>query len=126
MNGHIYFEIHAEDPMRAANFYKGVFGWKIEKAEEATPVPYWRIQTGGTAGGLLKRPASTPPLGCGTNAYVCSVEVEDFEATARIISELGGNVAMPKFAVPGVCWQGYFIDTEGNTFGIFQVDEDSK
>jgi uncharacterized protein len=29
---------------------------------------------------------------------------------------------LPKFAVPGVCWQGYFIDTEGNTFGIFQPD----
>jgi uncharacterized protein len=28
--------------------------------------------------------------------------------------------------VPGTCWQGYFIDTEGNTFGIFQVDEEAK
>jgi predicted enzyme related to lactoylglutathione lyase len=25
--------------------------------------------------------------------------------------------------VPGVCWQGYFLDTEGNTFGIFQPDQ---
>jgi len=24
--------------------------------------------------------------------------------------------------VPGVCWQGYFLDTEGNTFGVFQPD----
>ena len=23
----------------------------------------------------------------------------------------------------GKCWQGYFIGTEGNTFGIFEVDE---
>jgi uncharacterized protein len=22
----------------------------------------------------------------------------------------------------GVCWQGYFLDTERNTFGIFQPD----
>jgi hypothetical protein len=27
--------------------------------------------------------------------------------------------------VPGKCWQGYFIDTEGNTFGIFEVDEEA-
>jgi hypothetical protein len=27
--------------------------------------------------------------------------------------------------VPGKCWQGYFIDTEDNTFGIFEVDEEA-
>jgi len=37
------------------------------------------------------------------------------------ILSLGGKTALPKFAVPGVCWQGYFIDTEGNTFGLFQL-----
>lgn len=31
-------------------------------------------------------------------------------------------VALPKFAVPKTCWQGYFVDPEGNTFGIFEVD----
>ncbi len=44
----------------------------------------------------------------------------------RKILSLGGKIALPKFAVPGVCWQGYFIDTEGNTFGLFQVDEKAK
>lgn len=33
---------------------------------------------------------------------------------------------MPKFAIPEVCWQGYFLDTEGNTFGLFEVDENAK
>jgi predicted enzyme related to lactoylglutathione lyase len=33
---------------------------------------------------------------------------------------------MPKFAVPGVCWQAYFIDTEGNTFGIFEPDSNAR
>jgi uncharacterized protein len=46
------------------------------------------------------------------------MEVEDFDVVAQIL-DLGGKVALPKFAVPGVCWQGYFIDTEGNTFGLF-------
>jgi uncharacterized protein len=51
--------------------------------------------------------------------------VEDFDDTAQTITSLGGKVALPKFAVPGLCWQGYFVDTEGNTFGIFQVDEEA-
>jgi predicted enzyme related to lactoylglutathione lyase len=54
------------------------------------------------------------------------VEVANFDAAAHKILNVGGRTAMPKFAVPGVCWQGYFIDTEGNTFGIFQPDPAAK
>jgi len=89
-------------------------------------VEYWRIDADGQRGGLLPRPAKTPPMGFGTNAFVCSMEVKNFDETAGKIQSLGGLVALPKFAVPGVCWQGYFLDTEGNTFGLFQVDSQAK
>jgi len=120
LNGPVYFEIQADNPNRAAWFYGEVFGWKFEKA--AGLVEYWRIETAGIQGGLLKRPAQVPPPLSGTNAFVCSVEVESFDKASEKILSLGGQVALPKFAVPGRCWQGYFIDTDGNTFGIFQVD----
>jgi predicted enzyme related to lactoylglutathione lyase len=58
--------------------------------------------------------------------FVVSIEVENFDETAQKIVSLGGKIALPKFAVPGTCWQGYFIDTEGNTFGLFQVDATAK
>jgi predicted enzyme related to lactoylglutathione lyase len=54
------------------------------------------------------------------------VQVDDYDATAEKILKHGGIEALPKFAVPGRCWQGYFLDPEGNTFGIFQVDEHAK
>jgi uncharacterized protein len=121
--GMIYFEIQAEQAARAARFYTDVFGWKFTKAD-GTPVEYWRIDTGdGGRGGLLKRPAAPPPPYSGTNAYVCSFEVANCDLTAEAILKRGGTIALPKFAVPGVCWQGYFLDTEGNTFGIFQPDQ---
>lgn len=123
MSGQIYFEIQADDLERAADFYSKVFGWEFTPAAEDLPIEYWRIQTGGTAGGMLERPADPPPPETGTNAFVCSFEVDDFDKTAKVIAESGGQVALPKLAVPGVCWQGYFIDTEGNTFGLFQPDE---
>ena len=122
--GHIYFEIQADDPKRAIDFYSQSFGWKFSQVE-GLPIPYWRIETGGSRGGLLKRPAKAPPAQSGTNAFVCSLEVEDFDATAKAILKLGGIVALPKFAVAGTCWQGYFVDTEGNMFGIFEVDENA-
>jgi uncharacterized protein len=122
MNNVAYFEIQTDDPERASAFYAAVFGWKFTKAE-GMPIDYWRIETDGITGGLLKRPAPAPTQPSGTNAFTCSMEVEDFDATAQLILKQGGQVALPKFAVPGTCWQGYFIDTEGNTFGLFQVDE---
>lgn len=121
MNAPSYFEIQADDLNRASRFYGDLFGWTFTKAE-GLPVEYWRIETDGVRGGLLKRPAKTPPSGHGTNAFVCSMEVKDFDKIAQNIAALGGTVALAKFAVPGVCWQGYFHDTEGNVFGIFQAD----
>ncbi|PYX50396.1 MAG: lactoylglutathione lyase [Acidobacteria bacterium] len=122
--GHIYFEIQADDTQRAINFYSQVFTWKFYEVK-GLPISYWSIETGGSRGGLLKRPAQMPPPQSGTNAFVCSLEVDNFDATSKVILQLGGLVALPKFPVPGKCWQGYFVDTEGNTFGIFEVDENA-
>jgi len=124
-SGHIYFEIQADDPKRALDFYSRIFAWKFSEVK-GLPVAYWTIETGGARGGLLQRSAKTPPPQCGTNAFVCSLEVENFDATAKMIQQLGGIVAFPKFAVPDTCWQGYFVDPEGNTFGIFEVDPKAK
>ncbi len=122
MNNVAYFEIQADDPEKALKFYSEIFGWKFTK-QEGLPIDYWQVATDGSNGGLLKRPAKRPDPQQGTNAFVCSVQVEDFDETAKKILQHGGIVALPKFAVPGKCWQGYFLDTEGNTFGLFQVDE---
>lgn len=122
--GPSYFEIQADDPGRAVEFYKKLFGWQFERAP-GMPIEYWRINARGARGGLLKRPASPPPEASGTNAFVCSILVENFDKTAARISALGGRVALPKFAVPGTCWQGYFIDPEGNTFGVYEIDTDA-
>jgi predicted enzyme related to lactoylglutathione lyase len=124
MNNVMYFEIQADDPPGALAFYKDLFGWEFTK-QEGLPIEYYAIKTEGINGGLLKRPAPVPGEQSGTNAFVCSMEVESFDATAEKILSMGGKVAMPKFAVPGKCWQGYFLDTQGNTFGLFQVDENA-
>ena len=131
MNRVVHFEIQAEKLERAAKFYRKVFGWKIEKWDG--PMEYWFVMTAekdskepGINGGLLLRPTKTPPHECGTNAFVCTVQVEDFDEMAKKIIAAGGIFAMPKFAIPNMAWQGYFIDTEGNTFGLHQEDKNAK
>jgi predicted enzyme related to lactoylglutathione lyase len=124
MNTIAYFEIQSSDPIRDKQFYETVFGWKFIK-EEFVPLEYYRIETEGMYGGLLKRPAQIPPSECGTNAFTCSIQVASFDETEAMILKNGGKVALPKFAVPGRCWQGYFLDLDNNTFGIFEVDGDA-
>ena len=40
----IHFEIPAENPERAMEFYSSIFGWKFSKW--AGPMDYWVISTG--------------------------------------------------------------------------------
>jgi hypothetical protein len=126
MNTISYFEIQSENPAEAIAFYQEVFGWKFER-EPLVPIEYYRMtDTTGIFGAILKRPAKTPPLECGTNAFTCSIEVANFDLTAATILKQGGQVALPKFAIPGRCWQGYFLDHDHNVFGIFEVDAEAK
>jgi len=131
MNRVVHFEIQADDPNRAIAFYTKVFGWNFLKWESDL-MEYWMIMTAekeskepGINGGLLPRPVKLS-AGCGTNAYVCTMQVADFDKTAKKILGAGGKVALPKFALPGMAWQGYFLDSEGNTFGLHQADQHAK
>jgi uncharacterized protein len=122
----VYFEIQVDDINRAEKFYKEVFEWNFKKIP-GLPIDYYHIDTtDGTMGGMLHRPMPKPADGQGTNAFVCSFQVANFDASQKKILDNGGRVALPKFAVPKTCWQGYFIDPEGNTFGLFEVDENAQ
>src|SRR5579859_7822248 len=99
MNNIYYFEIQATEPARALKFYTTVFGWDF------TPIPgmsvqYWSLSGAGIPGGLLKRSAEPAPVGAGTNAFTCSVQVADFDTTTKTILAHGGKIALAKFAVP--------------------------
>ncbi|MGN8245134.1 VOC family protein [Cellulomonas soli] len=127
----VHFEIQADDVERARAFYTAVFGWTFEDYGPMAGSEYWGITTGGDDepginGGLLGRPAAAPGAGYGTNAWVGTVQVEDFDATAAAIERAGGVVALPKTALTGLAWQGYFLDTEGNTFGVHQPDPEAR
>lgn len=129
----VHFEIQAVNTERAKKFYGDVFGWEFQDWPMPGGEAYIGVMTApkdskeaGINGGLLKRPANLPPQGCGTNAFVCTVQVDNFDETAKKILLAGGIVAMPKFAIAGMAWQGYFLDTEGNTFGLHQADANAK
>jgi predicted enzyme related to lactoylglutathione lyase len=122
MNNLAYFEIQASQPEKLVEFYTAVFDWEFERDIDA-PILYYRTKNlTNPIGAILERPTLTPPNEYGTNAFTCSMQVFSFTETEKRITEHGGRVAMPKFAIPGKCWQGYFVDTDNNVFGIFEVD----
>ena len=54
------------------------------------------------------------------------MEVADYDDTERKILAAGGEVAVPRMALPGMAWQGYYLDPEGNTFGLHQPDAEAR
>lgn len=115
----VHFEIPVDDPKRAAAFYKNVFDWEIEKWDG--PMEYWLASTGnpkspGIDGGFLLRKSGNPMV-------VNTMDVEDLDAVIAKIETHGGEITVPKMAVPGVGWMAYFKDPEGNVHGLMQADD---
>lgn len=131
MSRPIHFEIHAEDPQRAREFYAAVFGWTFEDWSEYAGVTYLGATTGaegepGINGAIMPRPVPGGGPGAPVNGAVLTMGSDDFDATHERIMAAGGQVALPKHALPGMAWQGYFLDTEGNVFGVHQPDPDAR
>lgn len=123
----VHFEIHAQEPTRALAFYGGVFGWT---AQQWGANPYWLLSSGqdgpGIDGAMILRRGPPPVDGAPVNAFVCSVDVPDCDATVAKVLAHGGVVAVPKMALPGVGWVAYVKDTEGNLLGVYQYDTTAR
>ncbi len=112
----VHFEIPADDLDRAREFYTNLFGWKIESF---SGMDYMMIDTFGPGGGMMTRVHPGQQI----TDYFGVPSVDEY---AVKVEELGGKVLMPKTAVPGM---GYFVicqDTEGNVFGIWEMDMGAK
>ena len=113
-----HFEIPAENPERAMQFYSSVLGWKFNKWPG--PVDYWLISTGdpgepGIDGGLMQRRDPNQPC-------VNTVRVTNVDESLAAVAQAGGVCVVPKMAIPGVGWLAYCKDTEGHIFGIMHMD----
>ena len=121
----VHFEIHADDPDRAARFYSALLGWRFDKWEGSAE--YWLVTTGpdaerGINGGMIRRRGPRPTDGQPVNAYVCTVEVPDLDARLEKAAVSGAELALPKMPIPGVGWLAYVKDPEGNILGLMQPD----
>lgn len=132
MSRPIHFEIHADDVPRAVKFYTEVFGWSFEDWSDYAGGAYFGATTGpedqpGINGAIMARQGGEPvALGAPVTGAVLTMGSGDYDADHELIIAAGGSVALPKAALPGMAWQGYYRDTEGNIFGLHQPDPEAK
>ena len=115
MNRVVHFEITAEDPKRACEFYDQVFGWKTQTWDG--PQGYWLLTTGpksepGIDGGVMGKHFPQPVIN--------TVQVESLEATLEKVRAAGGKLAHGPNEIPGVGRHAYCSDPEGTLFGIME------
>lgn len=113
-----HFEITADDPERAAAFYRKAFGWEFN--DWGGPFKYLLATTGakdeiGIDGAIMPRHHTN-------QAVINTISVDTWEAGAQAVKDAGGTVLSEKDAVPGQGYFAYCRDTEGNVFGIFEAN----
>ncbi|MDF1497532.1 MAG: VOC family protein [Patescibacteria group bacterium] len=137
MNRIIHFEIHASDPIKIADFYASVFGWKIEewipegveKMEDENR--YWMITTGGEKepginGGLMFRRGEKPKEKQAVNSYVCTIDVKSLDDMVTKVQDAGGALDVPRMPIKGMGWLAYCKDPDGNIFGMMENDKNAE
>ena len=122
MNRFVHFELATDDLERTAQFYREVFGWQIQKWDG--PVEYWTVMTGdestpGINGGLMQTNGEF-------RGTINTIGVEDIDAAIAAVQTHGGEIVLPKDAIPGVGYQAYFKDTNGTIVGLHQGDPNAS
>ncbi|MGZ7067988.1 MAG: VOC family protein, partial [Methanobacterium sp.] len=93
----VHFEIPADDPERAIEFYKNVFGWKIDKWEG--PFDYWLVTTGEEEEPGINGAIMSKEMG---DMIRNTIGVENFNEYAEKIKNAGGKMLTDKQTIPGI------------------------
>ena len=120
----IHFEMPYSDASRMARFYESVFGWNTQQfgeemghyvlAETTETVEGRATTPGAINGGFFRLDPDAP------QHPSVVVAVEDIDASAKAVTEAGGEVLGEPMTIPGVGRYVSFIDTEGNRTGMLQ------
>lgn len=110
----VHFEIHASDPQRAGQFYKDTFWWDISKWDEGE---YWMVKTWDDKDMWINGWLEKWPI---WGWFTCVIWVDSVDNFLKKIVENWGSVTKPKAEVWKMWFVAYALDSEGNTFWIFE------
>lgn len=117
-----HFAIHIDDIQRAKKFYDGVFDWGFNSygQDDFLQIKAEKSENGEVIGAMQSRKYS--PVTEKVIGLECTIGVENIEAIIEKVKSNGGQILMPKTAIPHVGWIAKFMDTEGNLICGMQYD----
>lgn len=121
-----HFAIHIDDMDRAKKFYEGVFEWGFNSygQNDFLQIKADKSGDGELIGALQSRKYS--PIPDKVIGLECTIGVENIDETIEKIKSNGGQVLMPKTAIPYVGYIAKFLDTEGNLICGMQYDNSAR
>ncbi len=107
-----FFELGVKDPAAAREFYGELFGWKMTLGPSGEAQGF-RIETPNIAGGLHGGDEGGGPY--------LFFKVDDIQAAAQRVRELGGEAEFNEHSGPGPSGTFAFCrDNQGSSFGLHQ------
>jgi hypothetical protein len=119
-------ELSTTDDEAAIRFYKGLLGWEVKKSDAAacegsdapTAVYNEIVVDGKHVGGIYK---TGPEYGGAPSHWMAYVAVEDVDAKAAQVAELGGKVCVPPTDIPNTGRFCVINDPTGATISLITL-----
>ena len=113
----VHVEFPSGDGERAQRFWSELAGWSF--TDTGQPGIDYRMYDGGDLGAAVWTSEN------GGEGPVVYFDSDDIDADLARVRELGGN-AEDKQPIPGIGWFARCGDTEGNSFSLYQRDENAS
>jgi uncharacterized protein len=110
-----WYDLVTHDAQAAASFYSEVVGWKKQPWAEGDYTLFAGDQ--GLLGGVIQRQGRPPQ-------WISYVLVDDVDATAAKVKELGGRIYVPPTDMAGVGRFAVFADPQGASISLFKPTGD--
>lgn len=111
-----WFELMTGDVEGAKEFYSRLFGWTTEKMEMEGGMTYTVVKVNGEGtGGIMD---ISPQAGDMPSMWGIYVTVDDVDATAKAVKELGGQVHVEPRDIPEVGRFSVIQDPQGAIISV--------
>ncbi|RPI33661.1 MAG: VOC family protein [Chloroflexota bacterium] len=109
----VHIEITSKDPKKASDFYKSVFGWKMEHDERFDY--YQFVPQSGPSGAFPQMQSDLFKSG----DIIPYIGTDDIDADLKKVESEGGKVLVPKTEIPQTGWYAIFSDPNGARVGLY-------
>lgn len=125
----VWADLFTTNPVAAAKFYTGLFGWTTNVIEQKGKA-YTVFSNGSVpVAGLAPRNTANPKRG---SRWISYIAVSDIDATLARATKAGGIVRAPAREFPARGFQAIITDREGSPAGLMQstsgdsIDDEPK